>query len=189
MRFAVLSRIRRGFVGLGFLFCMMIALPAAAQTGDQPSGKIDWGLWIDGDGCMHWYADGGFEGYMVPRRNPQTGRAVCLKRHACLAQSSDELFGPGGTTLSKAGVASLRAFFAEQEARGYAIYAHSDGAGGKAAAEQLTQAQAAAVAVVAKAAGAQVVDAIGGGARYPKVANTTAAGKAANRRIELVCYR
>ena len=189
MRFAVLKTIRRGFFGLGFLFCMMIALPAAAQTGDQPSGKVDWGLWVDPDGCMHWYADGGFEGYMVPRRNPQTGRAVCLKRHACLAQSSDDLFGPGGATLTKTGAASLRAFFDEQDTQAFAIYAHSDGTGSKAAAEQLTQSQAAAVAVLAKAAGKQVVDAIGGGARYPKVANTTAAGKAANRRIELVCYR
>jgi outer membrane protein OmpA-like peptidoglycan-associated protein len=177
--------LQQGLIALVMVFGLMSAQTAAAQTGDQPSGKIDWGLWIDGDGCMHWYADGGFEGYMVPRRNPQTGRAVCLKRHACLAQSSDDLFGQGGTTLTKAGVASLRKFFREQDAQAYTIYAHSDGAGGKAAAEQLTQAQAAAVAVVAKASGAQVVDAIGGGARYPKAAK----GSAANRRVELVCYR
>ena len=175
--------------GLALLLGLMMAVPAMAQTGNQPSGKIDWGLWIDGDGCMHWYADGGFEGYMVPRRNPETGRAVCLKRHACLAQSSDDLFGADGVTLTKSGVAELQAFFAEQDARAYAIYAHSDGAGGRALAEQLTKAQAAAVASVAKAYGEQVVGAVGGGARYPKAANTTAAGKAKNRRIELVCYR
>ena len=180
---------QRALMGLVVVFGLFGAMPAAAQTGNQPSGKVDWGLWVDGDGCMHWYADGGFEGYMVPRRNPETGRAVCLKRHACLAQSSDTLFGPDGTSLSKAGVADLRAFFAEQDAQGYAIYAHGDGAGGKAASERLTQAQAAAVAAVAKASGAQVIDAIGGGARYPKVGNATAAGKAANRRVELVCYR
>ena len=82
---------RCGFA-LTLVMGLMTAMPVMAQTADQPSGKIDWGLWIDGDGCMHWYADGGFEGYMVPRRNPETGRAVCLKRHACLAQNADELF-------------------------------------------------------------------------------------------------
>lgn len=185
MRFVVLKAIRQGCLGLGLLFCMMIAVPAAAQTNGQPSGKIDWGLWVDPDGCMHWYADGGFEGYMVPRRNPETGRAVCLKRHACFVESSDTLFGTDGVTLSRAGEADLRAFFAQEDAQAYAIYAHSDGAAGKAASERMTQAQAAAVAVVAKAAGAQVMDAIGGGARYPKAAK----GSAANRRVELVCYR
>ena len=185
MRFSSLWALQRSIVALALIFGLLSGLPATAQTGGQPSGKIDWGLWIDGDGCMHWYADGGFEGYMVPRRNPQTGRPVCLKRHACLAQSSDELFGAGGTVLTKKGEAELQAFFAEQDAKAYAIYAHSDGAGGKAAAERVTQAQASAVARVAKASGAQVVDAIGGGARYPKAAK----GSAANRRVELVCYQ
>ena len=185
MRSYGFGAIRLAIVAIALAFGLMAALPAMAQTGDQPSGKIDWGLWIDADGCMHWYADGGFEGYMVPRRNPETGRPVCLKRHACLAQGSDTLFGPGGTTLTKQGEADLRAFFAEQDAQAYAVYAHSDGAGGKEAAERLTQEQALAVAAVAKSAGAQVTAAIGGGARYPKAAK----GAAANRRVELVCYR
>lgn len=172
-------------LALGLALGLMAAIPAMAQTAGQPSGKVDWGLWIDGDGCMHWYADGGFEGYMVQRRNPQTGRAVCLKRHACLAQKSDDLFAPGSATLTKAGQAQLRAFFAEQEAQAYAIFAHSDGAGGKAVAERLTQAQAEAVASVARDAGEQVTEAVGGGARYPKAAK----GSAANRRIEMVCFR
>lgn len=180
-----LSAVRLAIASFALAFGLMAAAPAMAQTGDQPSGKIDWGLWIDADGCMNWYADGGFEGYMVPRRNPETGRPVCLKRHACLAQSSDALFGPGGTTLTKQGEADLRAFFAEQDAQAYAVYAHSDGTGSDAAAERLTKEQALAVAAVAKSAGAQVTAAIGGGARYPKAAK----GAAANRRVELVCYR
>ena len=50
----------------------------AMANPDKPAqtGRIDWGLWIDPDGCMHWWADGGLEGYMVPRRDPKTGRAV-----------------------------------------------------------------------------------------------------------------
>lgn len=174
-----------GILALGLVLALLAALPAMAQSGGQQTGKVDWGIWVDADGCMHWYADGGFEGYMVPRRNPQTGRAVCLKRHACLAQSTDDLFGQGNATLTKDGTAQLRAFFAEQDAKAYAIFAHSDGTGGTSAAERLTQAQAAAVADVARTAGKQVTEAVGGGARYPKAAK----GSAANRRIELVCYR
>lgn len=170
---------------LAVLVGLMIAVPGFAQTEGQPTGKIDWGLWVDADGCMHWYADGGFEGYMVPRRNPETGRPVCLKRHACLAQNSDTLFGPGGAALTKQGEADLRMFFAEQDARAYAVYAHSDGRDGKAAAERLTEAQALAVAVFARSTGVQITAAIGGGARYPKAAE----GSASNRRIELVCFR
>ncbi len=177
--------LQRAVIGLAAVFGLVAALPTLAQTGSQPTGKVDWGIWIDGDGCMNWYADGGFEGYMVPRRNPETGRPVCLKRHACLAQRTEELFGPRGATLTKSGEAQLRAFFDEQEAQAYAIFAHSDGAEGTAAAERLTQAQAAAVAEVARSAGEQVTEAVGGGARYPKAAK----GSAANRRIELVCFR
>ena len=70
--------VKRSILGLALGF--IVAVPAIAQTSEQRTGKVDWGIWVDGDGCMHWYADGGFEGYMVPRRNPQTGRAVCLKR-------------------------------------------------------------------------------------------------------------
>lgn len=185
MGFKFGKAVQKGVFGLGLLLGLLAALPALAQTGEQRTGKVDWGIWVDGDGCMHWYADGGFEGYMVPRRNPKTGRAVCLKRHACLAQSTDDLFGASGATLTKDGEAQLRAFFEEQEAQAYAIFAHSDGAGGSAAAERLTQAQAAAVADVARSAGEQVTEAVGGGARYPKAAK----GSAANRRVELVCYR
>lgn len=179
------NAVRNCIFGLGLMLGLMPALPAYAQTGEERTGKVDWGIWVDGDGCMHWYADGGFEGYMVPRRNPTTGRAVCLKRHACLAQSTDELFGANSATLTKAGEAQLRAFFSDQEAQAYAIFAHSDGAGGKAAAERVTQAQAAAVADIARSSGAQVTEAVGGGSRYPKAAK----GSASNRRIELVCFR
>ena len=56
------------------------------------SGKIDWGLWVDADGCQHWWADGGTEGYMVPRRNPDTGKPVCTRQRSCLTESADAFF-------------------------------------------------------------------------------------------------
>ena len=27
--------------------------------GPKVSGQIQWGVWVDDDGCMHWWADGG----------------------------------------------------------------------------------------------------------------------------------
>ena len=47
---------------------------AIAQQSPEVAGKIDWGIWIDDDGCMHWWADGGVEGYMIDRVDPKTGK-------------------------------------------------------------------------------------------------------------------
>jgi hypothetical protein len=33
-------------------------------------------VWIDPDGCQHWYIDDGIEGYMTPRLN-RDGTPVC----------------------------------------------------------------------------------------------------------------
>ncbi|MFM7335023.1 MAG: OmpA family protein, partial [Tabrizicola sp.] len=68
--------------------CLMSAPMALAQE-EAVTGKIEWGVWIDRDGCQHWWADGGTEGYMVPRRDPKTGKPVCLKQFSCLSDSTD----------------------------------------------------------------------------------------------------
>ena len=59
---------------------MLAATGAQAQTAPNVTARIEWGLWIDADGCQHWWADGGLEGYMLDRVDPKTGRPVCLKR-------------------------------------------------------------------------------------------------------------
>lgn len=33
-------------------------------------------IWVDPDGCQHWYIDDGIEGYMSPRMRPD-GTVVC----------------------------------------------------------------------------------------------------------------
>ena len=46
-----------------FVAVLMMVMPAQAQQverGEQ-SGQIQWGVWVDPDGCMHWMADGGLE--------------------------------------------------------------------------------------------------------------------------------
>ena len=56
------------------------ALVACERTGDNndvTDGGVDGGflrdgvanVWVDPDGCQHWYIDDGLEGFMTPRLN------------------------------------------------------------------------------------------------------------------------
>lgn len=66
---------------------------ASAQAAPPlPTARIGWGTWVDPDGCMHWWADGGLEGYMIDRLNPKNGKPVCLRQNTCLVENTDTLF-------------------------------------------------------------------------------------------------
>jgi outer membrane protein OmpA-like peptidoglycan-associated protein len=177
---------RGGLCGLGLA---LLATSAAAQDGSAVTGQIQWGLWIDEDGCQHWWADGGVEGYMVPRRNPRTGKPVCLRRSTCLVEAADVLFESGSARLTAEGSARLAQFFRESDAFGHAIYGHTDSQGAAGANRTLSDRRAAAVADVARSVGASVEREVGLGEGYPVASNDTAAGMAQNRRVEIVCYR
>jgi outer membrane protein OmpA-like peptidoglycan-associated protein len=172
-------------------FALGLAAPngAEAQTRPQQVGKIEWGAWIDDDGCMHWWADGGEEGYMVPRRDPKTGKPVCLKKNTCLVENTDTLFPTDGHKLTAHGRARLESFFRSSGAFGYAIYGHTDSRASDEYNIRLSQRRAASVAAVARSVGAQVEREIGYGERQPVATNSTAAGMQKNRRVEVVCYR
>lgn len=146
-------------------------------------------IWIDPDGCMHWAADGGWEGYMVDRVNPQTGKPVCLAMNTCLVENSDALFATGSHRLSAHGRQRLEHFFRSAGARAYAIYGHTDARGSDASNMRLSQRRAREVANVARASGVHVAREMGFGERMPIASNATAAGMAQNRRVEIVCYR
>lgn len=168
--------------------------PATAETfgpdgKPQQTGRIEWGLWIDPDGCMHWWADGGLEGYMVPRRDPKTGRAVCLKTSTCAVEPADTLFSTDSATLTAGGRQRLEQLFRSQQAFGYAIYGHTDARGSDEYNMRLSDRRAHAVASVAQSVGASVERVEGFGKRRPIAANNTAAGMQKNRRVEIVCYR
>jgi outer membrane protein OmpA-like peptidoglycan-associated protein len=165
------------------------ATPSAAQDGPVVTGQIQWGLWIDDDGCQHWWADGGIEGYMVPRRNPQTGKPVCLRKNTCLVETSDVLFHTDSARLTADGRARLAQFFRTTDAFGFAIYGHTDSRASASHNLALSDRRAAAVADVARSAGASVEREIGFGEARPVAANDSAAGMAQNRRVEIVCYR
>lgn len=162
---------------------------AVAQDAPKVVGKINWGMWIDDDGCTHWWADGGLEGYMVPRRDPKTGKPVCLKKNTCLVENTDTLFATDSHKLTPKGRSLLTQFFQGAGAFGYAIYGHTDSRASDEYNMRLSDRRAKAVADVARSVGAMVERQIGYGERQPIATNSTAGGMRQNRRVEVVCYR
>ncbi|WP_152824577.1 OmpA family protein [Fertoeibacter niger] len=175
--------------GLALAAAVADPLSVMAQTQPQVAGRIEWGVWIDPDGCMHYYADGGLEGYMVDRVNPQTGKPVCLKLNTCLVENTDTLFATDSAKLTPHGRARLESFFRSSDAFGFAIYGHTDSRASDEYNIGLSQRRAASVAAVARSVGAFVEREIGFGEREPVASNATAEGMQRNRRVEVVCYR
>jgi outer membrane protein OmpA-like peptidoglycan-associated protein len=170
---------------------LALGLSGGASVMAQPkvSGQIEWGVWIDDDGCMHWWADGGLEGYMVPRRNPQTGRPVCLKKNTCLVENTDTMFSTDSANLTANGRARLEQFFRSTDAFGFAVYGHTDSRASDGYNQRLSERRAASVAAVGRSLGAMIERQIGFGESRPLASNSTAAGMQQNRRVEVVCYR
>jgi outer membrane protein OmpA-like peptidoglycan-associated protein len=191
----VLNRFIFGFrtvaltAALGLALVSGLGTAAQAQQQVTVTGKINWGLWVDPDGCMHWWADGGLEGYMVARRDPATGRHMCLERNTCAVQNTDVLFATDSYQLTAAGRQWLQQFFASAGAFAYAVYGHTDSRASDEYNMRLSQNRANSVAGVAQATGAVVERVIGFGERRPVASNATAEGMAQNRRVEIVCYR
>lgn len=175
--------------GLALALGLGVASAATAQNGPEVTGQVEWGVWIDDDGCMHWWADGGLEGYMVPRLDPKTGRAVCLKKNTCLVENTDTMFATDSAKLTGSGRKRLEQFFSQAGAFGYAIYGHTDSRASDEYNMSLSQRRAKAVGDVARSVGASVERQLGFGERQPIASNSSAAGMAKNRRVEIVCYR
>jgi outer membrane protein OmpA-like peptidoglycan-associated protein len=146
-------------------------------------------IWIDPDGCMHWAADGGWEGYMVHRVNPRTGKPVCLQMNTCLVENSDVLFATDSHRLTAQGRARLTHFFQNAGAHAYAVYGHTDSRASDEYNMRLSERRAREVANLARSLGKHVAREMGFGERAPIASNATAAGMAKNRRVEIVCYR
>lgn len=162
---------------------------ATAQQQVTVNNTIQWGLWVDPDGCMHWWADGGLEGYMTPRRDPKTGQHMCLVKNTCATPNTDVLFDTDRATLRPEGKRWLSQFFANAGAFSYAIYGHTDSRASDEYNMDLSKRRAQAVASYARGVGA-VIDRIGWfGERRPVAPNNSPANMQKNRRVEIVCYR
>ncbi len=168
---------------------LLFSGPVLSQTAPPASGNVEWGMWVDDDGCMHWWADGGAEGYMLDRVNPENGRPVCLKKNTCMVENADTLFATDSARLRPGARQRLADFFTRSDAFGYAIYGHTDSRASDEYNIRLSQRRAASVAEVARSVGAVVQRQIGFGERRPVATNRTAAGMQKNRRVEVVCYR
>ena len=138
---------------------------------------------------MHWWADGGVEGYMVSRRDPKTGRHMCLEKNTCAVQNTDVLFKTDSYQLTAQGQQWLRQFFASAGAFAYAVYGHTDSRASDEYNIKLSYNRALAVARVARSVGANITDVRGYGERMPVATNKTAQGMAKNRRVEILCFR
>jgi len=171
------------------LSVMSLTGPVAAQSTGAITGTVEPTIWIDPDGCMHWIADGGVEGYLEGRVNPQNGMPVCLQMNTCLVENTDTLFATDSSRLTHAGRSRLQQFFSSAGAFAYAIYGHTDSRASDEYNIGLSQRRAASVAAVAHSVGARVAREIGYGERRPRVPNTSAANMQQNRRVEIVCYR
>ncbi len=143
-------------------------------------------IWVDPDGCEHWVFDDGWEGYMTPHVT-RDGRPVCRTSNTCAVLNSDQLFATNQTAISAGNRARLMKFFKDVPAKSFIIAGHTDSRASDEYNMKLSQRRANAVALVAQAAGADVFDVRGYGERAPKASNRTAAGKAQNRRVEIIC--
>lgn len=145
-------------------------------------------VWRDPNGCFHWVADDGFEGFMAPRLQ-SNGHPVCDGDAAPtkLTLAADALFDVNSDKLKPAAVAKLTEFFELMQKTGksrIAVTGHTDSDGSEAYNRDLSVRRAASVAKFgADYDVTAVID--GKGESEPTASNTTAEGKAQNRRVEI----
>lgn len=143
-------------------------------------------IWVDPDGCEHWVMDDGAEGYMSPHVTRQ-GIPVCRRGTLCGVMPTDQFFATDSHRISGSGQQSLREFFSNTRARGYIITGHTDSRASDTYNMRLSNNRAGSVARVARGTGANVVEIRGYGERQPRASNSTVAGMAQNRRVEIIC--
>ena len=144
-------------------------------------------IWVDPDGCEHWAMDDGAEGYMTPHVT-RDGIPVCNRGNTCAVMNSDQLFAVDKWHINAANRTRLQTFFQSTGASTYLIDGHTDSDASDAYNMRLSKNRAVAVARVAQSAGA-TAQARWYGERVPLASNSTRAGKAKNRRVEITCIR
>ena len=185
----VKSNLRRALGGVAIfaMTCAGMATTAAAQ-GTKTIRGADYTptIWVDPDGCQHWVMDDGSEGYMTPNVN-RHGIPVCDRSKLCGMVNSDQFFASGSYRISNQGRARLAQFFQSNGADAFIVIGHTDSRGSDESNMKLSFNRAAAVANVGASAGANIVDVRGYGERMPRTTNKTSAGRAENRRVEIMC--
>lgn len=166
-----------------------IAEPAAAQNQRTVLGqRYVPTVWVDPDGCEHWVMDDGVEGYMTPHVNRQ-GIPVCRRGNVCGVMNSDQFFATDKHYINAANRQRLAEFFQNATASAFIITGHTDSRASDSYNMRLSYNRANAVAKVARQSGVRVADVRGYGERQPRATNSTSAGQAENRRVEIICLR
>ena len=184
---------RRGLAALGAAALGLTVLLTGFSGAAQAQGK-GWNepyiptIWVDPDGCEHWVMDDGAEGYMTPHLTRQ-GLPVCRRQNVCGVLPSDQFFATDKYAINAANRKRLEDFFKSAGATSYIIIGHTDSRASDAYNLKLSLNRANAVAQIAASTGARIADVRGYGERYPAQPNNTAAGMAANRRVEIICIR
>ena len=97
------------FMVLGFAPLALVACERTGDANDITDGGIDAGflrdgvanVWVDPDGCQHWYIDDGLEGYMTPRLNRdgtpkcQDSRGEVVLKDGTTVATEQEPMAPG----------------------------------------------------------------------------------------------
>ncbi len=179
--------------GMAAAVFSVVALTGAAQAQQSrtkaiPGEQYIPTIWVDPDGCEHWVMDDGVEGYGTNRLTRQ-GLPVCHDVNVCGVMNSDQLFRTNSAKISSAGRAKLTQFFQSANAFAYTIVGHTDSRASDAYNMRLSYNRANAVAAIAQATGANVIDVRGYGERMPVASNATSAGMAKNRRVEILCFK
>lgn len=168
---------------------MSIAEPAVAQNQRTVLGqRYVPTVWVDPDGCEHWVMDDGVEGYMTPHVNRQ-GIPVCRRGNVCGVMNSDQFFATDKYYINAANRQRLAEFFQNATASAFIITGHTDSRASDSYNMRLSYNRANAVAKVARQSGVRVADVRGYGERQPRATNSTSAGQAENRRVEIICLR
>lgn len=153
---------------------------------DAPGSYVA-GIWVDPDGCQHWVMDLGIEG-MMDSVMTRDGRPVCGR--GCGRLPGEVLFNSGSSQLTAAGSEAVQGVAAQLASRGQTsvgVVGYTDSQGDSGANQSLSQARAQSVANALRSSGVNVTSVSGRGEASPIGDNSTESGRAANRRVELVC--
>ncbi len=190
-----MSCLRKHFLDFTVMFSLAVTAGAVTSTSVVAQARnVQAGesyvptIWVDPDGCEHWVMDDGAEGYMTPHVS-RDGIPVCRRGDVCGVMNADQLFATDSFRISAAGQKRLSEFFSQSTASFFMITGHTDSTASDAYNLRLSLRRANAVARVAAASGANVTDIRGFGERQPVASNATAAGRAQNRRVEILCFR
>ena len=183
--------IRAKIWGVLGAIAMLCAGPVAARDlpPGVPSGIVEWGIYIDPDGCMHWWADGGFEGVMVPRLHPKTGKPMCLRRSTCHVGDADTYFETDSAALTPTARQNLERVFRQTGIFGYSVFGHTDSRASRAYNQALSERRAKSVAEFGRSLGVVIGHEVGFGEDRPVASNATPEGMRKNRRVEVICFQ